>query len=158
MESRNPEMVVAYAAGRLDREAAQAFEQHMHSCAACRSTAAEQSSLWKALDLWEAPPISPYFDQLLYNRIPAEVPLPWWQTLARAFRSMPLRQAIPLTATAGLLFAAGMMLQHPNKISTTSPAVRTVRVEQVERTLDDLELLGQFNGGNQGEGAPHHAM
>ena len=44
MENRNQEMLVAYAAGELDRETAAAVERHLAACPACRSLAAEQAA------------------------------------------------------------------------------------------------------------------
>jgi anti-sigma factor RsiW len=141
IQSRNPERFVAYAAGTLDPETARALERHLAECAACRSIAADQTAVWKALDAWEAPPLSPNFDQRLYRRIDQEVRFSWWDRLARTFRPMPLRQAVPLTASAGLLLVAGLLLQHPGTIAPVAPRGEIVRANQVERTLDDLDLL-----------------
>src|ERR1700693_6023091 len=110
IESRNPEMLVAYAAGELDLETTQALELHMAGCPDCRSMAAGQTAVWKALDAWEAPLVSPDFDRRLYRRIGQGTRLSWWERLTRPFRPMPLRQLLPLTATAGLLLVAGLRL------------------------------------------------
>ena len=64
---------------------------------------------------------------------------------------MPLRQALPLTASAGLLLMAGLLLQHPTPVA---PAAPIVRANQVERTLDDLELLRHFNAADTDQ-SPH---
>jgi len=87
MESHNPEMLVAYAAGELDAATAEAFERHMAECAGCRSVAGEQTALWKALDAWEAPPVSLDFDRRLYRRIDEEAGVSWRQRFSRAFLS-----------------------------------------------------------------------
>jgi anti-sigma factor RsiW len=159
MEGRNPEILVAYAAGELDRESASNLERHMAGCLACRSLAAEQAAVWQALDAWEAPPVSPDFDRRLYRRIETEVRFSWWERLIRPFRPMPLRQAVPLAATACLLLMAGFLLRHPDMTPPATPHAETVRAEQVERTLDDLELLRQFGAENSAESGAHpHAM
>ena len=124
IESRNPEMLVAYAAGELDLETARALERHLAGCAACRSVAADQAAVWKALDAWEAPAVSPDFNRRLYRRIEQGVRLSWWERLTRTFRPMPLRQALPLTATAGLLLMAGLLLQHPTPVAPARTARR----------------------------------
>ena len=144
METGNSELLVAYAGGELNLEAEAALERHLAACTACRSLAAEQAALWKALDGWEAPPISPDFDRRLYRRIREEVRFSWWERVSRPFRPMPLRQALPLTATACLLLMASLLVKHPGNLRPVEPRSETVRVEQVERTLDDLELLHQF--------------
>lgn len=145
MESRNPETLVSYAAGELDLETAQALEQHLASCSHCRAVAAEQAALWKALDKWQAPSVSLDFDRRLYRRMEEEARRSFWQRMAHPFRPMLLRQFVPLTVSAGLLLMVGLILEHPHKVATASHRAEAVRAEQVERTLDDLELLQQFS-------------
>jgi anti-sigma factor RsiW len=159
IENRNSEMLVAYAASQLDPEAAGALERHLADCAACLSIAADQTAVWKALDAWEAPPVSPDFNRRLYRRIDQGMPISWWQRLTRPFLLMPLRQALPLTATAGLLLMAGLLLQHPVSFTrAAAPLNRVVRAEQVESTLDDLDLLRQFGAAASTESGHPDAM
>jgi anti-sigma factor RsiW len=157
-EGRKPEMLVAYAAGALDAETAHAVEEHLAGCDACRSMAADQIAVWKALEAWEAPVVSPDFDRRLYLRIDQEAHLSWWQRLTRPFRFMPLRQALPLTASAGLLLIAGLLLQFPGPRARVAPRPEVVRANQVERALDDLDLLGQFGASSSSESAHPDAM
>ena len=155
----NPELLLAYAAGRLDLTTTGALEQHLAGCAACRSVAAGQIAVWKALDAWEAPAVSPDFDRRLYRRIEQEGPLSWWDRLARPFRAMPLRQALPLTASAGLLLMAGLILHRDSgPITPVAPHREIVRAKQVERTLDDLDLLRQFGASGSAEGVHRDAV
>jgi anti-sigma factor RsiW len=158
IKSRNPEVLVGFAAGELDPETARALEQHLTGCAACRSMAAHQTAVWKALDAWEAPAVSPDFDRRLYRRIDEAARFSWWERLTRAFRRMPLRQAVPLTASAGLLLMAGLLLHHPGPIAPAAPRGEVVRANQVERTLDDLDLLRQFGPADSTESTHPHAM
>jgi len=158
IESRNSEMVVAYAAGQLDPETARALEQHLAGCAACLSMAADQTAVWKALDAWEAPSVSPDFNRRLYRRIDDGAQLTWWERLTRPFRPMPLRQALPLTATAGLLLMAGLLLQHGPLAPAAVPRGEVVRADQVEKTLDDLDFLRQFGTANSAESVHPDAM
>jgi anti-sigma factor RsiW len=158
IESHNPERLVDYAAGALDPESARALVRHFAGCAPCRSMAAGQTAVWKALDEWEAPPVSPDFNRRLYRRIDEEVRLSWWERLTRPFRPMPLRQALPLTATAGLLLVAGLLVQHPVRFAPAAQPGETVRADQVERTLDDLDLLRQFGTANAEENVHPDAM
>lgn len=147
-----------YAAGELDLETAGAVERHMAGCEACRAMVAEQAAVWKALDEWKAPAVSADFDRRLYNRIDREARVSWWDRLTLPFRPLPLRRTLPLTAVAGLLLAAGILLQHPDKIAPGRPGGETVRAEQVERNLDDLELLRQFDAANTPESGHSDAM
>src|SRR5579863_1600022 len=158
MVSQNSEMLVAYAAGELDMESVALLERHLADCPACRSVVADQAALWKALDAWEAPTVSTDFNRRLYRRIDTEARLPWWERLTRPFRPMPLRHALPLTASAALLLMAGFLLQHPAKIAPVEPRSPTVRADQVESTLEDLELLRQFGAVNSPESGHSDAM
>jgi anti-sigma factor RsiW len=158
MQDRNPDLLVDYAAGELDSETARALEQHLANCAACHSIAVDQTAVWKALDAWEAPPVSPDFDRRLYRKIDAGVRFSWWERLTRPFRPMPLRQALPLTASAGLLLMACLLSQHPSPIAPVARQGEVVRANQVETTLDDLDLLRQFGAADSPEGAHPDAL
>jgi len=153
IEKGKPELLAEFAAGELDMETASALEQHMAGCGVCRTRAAEHRAVWEVLDVWEAPPVSAEFDRRLYRRIEAEARPSWWERIVEPFRAMPLRQLVPLTATTCLLMV-GVLLERPG---LTVPATRhadTVRIDQVERTLDDMELLGEL-GDAQPAPRPH---
>jgi anti-sigma factor RsiW len=156
MEHRNSELLVAYTAGELDQEAARALERHLEACPACHALAARQAAVWKALESWEAPPVSSDFDRRFYRRVREEVR--WWERLWRPFRPMPVFQALPLAAAACMLLIASLILQRPGTVSPAPARGETVRVDQVERTLDDLELLRQFDVASHVEGAHSDTM
>jgi anti-sigma factor RsiW len=158
IEDRHPEVLVAYAAGELDRENARALERHLADCAACRPVAAGQTAVWKALEAWEAPPVSPDFDRRLYRRIDEGVRLSWWDSLTRLFRTMPLRHALPLTAAAGLLLMAGLLLYRSGPVAPVVSQREAVRANQVENALDDLDLLRQLGTAESAEGGHPDAM
>ena len=138
----NTELLLAYAANQLDAESAKTLEEHLQQCEHCRELVAAQTAVWRALDGWEAPAVSPDFDRRLYSRA-RELRLSWWERMMRPLR-LPLRQVLPLAAAACLLVLAGLIMERPAVIHPV-PSGEPVRVEQVERTLDDLELLNQFN-------------
>jgi hypothetical protein len=72
---------------------------------------------------------------------------------------MPLSQVLPLSATAGLLLMAGLIMQHPAPIVPAAARQGPiVRADQVESTLDDLDLLRQFGATNSAEGAHPDAL
>jgi len=77
MECReNTELLPRYAAGELDAESRVRFERHTEACAPCRGAAERQRTLWEALDVWEAPAVSPDFDQRLALRIERDLLAP----------------------------------------------------------------------------------
>ena len=80
--------------------------------------------------------------------------LSWWERVSRPFRPMPLRQAVPLFATACLLVIASFLFGSRTNLLRSEPGDEVVRADQVERTLDDLELLRRFGAASQAE-TPH---
>ena len=142
----NAELLLSYSARRLDAEKRLAVEAHMASCPACREFHDSQAALWAALDQWEARPISLDFDRRLYQKIEEQQQLGWWARIFGSARPMFLRPALPLAATACLLVVAGLIMNTPERTPAPAAEAPQVReVEQMERTLDDLEMLRQFN-------------
>ena len=142
----NAELLLSYSARRLNSESTAILEAHMQICPACREFRDGQKALWEALDQWEARPVSPDFDRRLYRRIEEQEQLGWWARLFGPLRPVFLRPALPLAAAACLVLVAGFIIDDPAGLvmpSTETPQVR--EVEQLERTLDDLDMLRQFN-------------
>jgi hypothetical protein len=141
----NAELLLSYSARRLNPENTAILEAHMEVCPQCREFRDSQRALWEALDQWEARPISADFNRRLYRKIEEQDQLGWWDRIFGAGRPMFLRPALPLAATACLVLVAGLMID-PGRIVTTAGETPQVReVEQVERTLEDMEMLRQFN-------------
>lgn len=136
------ELVLAYGARTLDADGRAAFERHMLSCAGCRELAAAQQAVWSALDAWTPEPISSNFDEKLYQRILLEEQSRWWQRLFRADWS--LRPAMPVAAACGVLIAAFLLRSPEPTAAPPSPLQPKLRIEQVERALDDIDMLKQF--------------
>jgi anti-sigma factor RsiW len=141
------DLLLAYTARRLDPVTSALLERHMDNCPQCAQFRAGQEVVWQALDAWDAPPVTPDFNRRLYQRIEAEAAAPWYVRLFRA----PLavwKPAIPLAA-ACLLVVAGFVFDHPvaSPIPNSSPALHVTvsEAEQVEDTLDDLQLLRQLD-------------
>ena len=139
----NAELLLSYSARRLNPESAAILEAHMELCPACREFRDGQRALWEALDQWDARPVSPDFDRRLYRKIEEQEQMSWW---ARVFGSMAWKPALPLAATACLVLVAGFISVNPGTV--TAPVAENPQareVEQVERALDDLEMLRQFD-------------
>lgn len=150
--------LLAYCAGKLGGEAASEMALHLKSCAECARVHSAQASVWQALDSWSVAPVSVDFDRRLFARIEAENAAPWWQRELRRFGAVigdfmhPVisQPAFAFSAVA-VVIAAGFVLDHPAKVYGPS-AIATVRgtgveVEKVEATLEDMEMLRQFDAG-----------
>ena len=145
--------LLAYCAGRLDAATAGELERHIESCCQCAAFRDSQFSVWSALDQWEAVPVSADFNRRLYARIEAAGANPWYRRWLDVLRPVLARPALSLTAAAAIV-VAGFVLDHPAAAPRISrvPAVKTANIpvsatdaEQVEKTLDDLEMLRQFD-------------
>jgi len=142
----NADVLLSYTAGRLDAVRAAALEAHMMSCKACREFRDSQTALWETLDRWEARPAPLDFDRRLYRKIEEQQRLGWWARIFGPARPMFLRPALPLAAAACVLLVAGFIIDTPGRApAPAAEAPQAREVEQMERTLDDLEMLRQFN-------------
>lgn len=142
------ELLLDYSAGRLDVARAAMLERHMESCADCSAFFAEQSAVWNALDAWEPMPASLDFNRRLWQRIDAAASAPWYRTLVDSLRFGGWKPLFPV-AVAILVIAGGFLLDHPNSSGIRPvPTVQGVsfsEADQLEQTLDDIQLLRQLD-------------
>lgn len=135
------ELIVAYAAGTLDADSQAAFERHLESCASCREVAAAQRAVWSALDQLTPLQVSSNFDAKVYQRISEEQQITWWQRLVLANWSW--RPAMPVAAACALLIAAFLVKNSGPVLAPEPTSQPKLQIEQVERALDDMDLLKQ---------------
>jgi len=146
------EILLDYSAGRLDAARASLLEQHMDACADCASVRMEQTAVWNALDLWEPAPVSLDFNRRLWQRIDAAASDAWYRSLAQSLRIANWKPVFPLTA-AILVIAAGFLFDHPG-YENSVPGVSVTEADQVEQTLEDIQLLRQLDWGQLDSLAP----
>lgn len=155
----NLDWLLDYCAGRLDRDRAALVERHVETCADCARFVESQATVWHALDQWEPEAVSRDFDRRLYRRIDQAQPSNW---LGRIFRPLqPLwRPVVPVTA-ACLLILASVVLHSPHAsvtLSDTQARIEKAEAEQVERTLDDMQMLQEMTPAPQQEGQSTKSM
>jgi anti-sigma factor RsiW len=143
------DVLLDYSAGRLDKARAAQLERHMETCDACAAFGVQQSALWSALDEWEPEPVSMDFNRRMWQKIDLVKAEPWYRRLADALRLGVWKPVIPL-AGAVVLVATAFVMDHRGTVpvapSVTNPAaVSITEVDQVEKTLDDVQLLKQFD-------------
>ncbi len=143
-EKGNAELLLRYCDRTLDPETQSVLERHMQCCADCSKVAEQQQALWKALDCWEPEPISADFDRRLYSRIEQESRSPWWQRIFRP-GATSWRPALSV-ATACVTILAVVLIRTPQAAEQNvhSHRVETIDAEQVDRALEDMEMLRQF--------------
>jgi hypothetical protein len=140
------EVLLAFTAGKVDRLRSATLEEHIKICPACGEFVRGQDSVWKALDAWEPAAVSPDFDRRLYARIEKQVSL--WDWIVRPFRPLLVRQGLPVAAAAAVVMMAGYLLDRPagiNSIAAPQSAVMEVAPDQAEPTLQDMEMMREFN-------------
>jgi hypothetical protein len=159
----NTDWLLDFAAGRLRGERAAQLARHVETCGDCARFVGAQQVVWNALDQWEPEPVSMDFDRRLYRSIEQSKPasgLPGG--LRRLFGPLqPLwRPVVPLAA-ACLLIVAGVMLHTPQAvIAPAEPTARMEKIEpeQVESTLDDMEMLRELEVAPDREGNPSKSL
>ena len=150
----NLEWLLDYGTPRMAAGQAAALERHLTNCAACREMVAGRRTVDSALDLWEAPGVSPAFNRQLYQRIQQETP--WRERLWEPFRWMVAWRGIPAAAAGCLIVAALIVTPRiiPDRSASVPEQPPVIRVdsqqpEQVVRDLDDMEMLHNFDSAVQ---------
>jgi hypothetical protein len=142
----NAGLLLAYCSRKLDPAAAAILEDHVRICPACREFADGQRAVWRALDSWEAQPVSADFDRRLYQHI--EQDISWWDRLLRPVRPLLVHRGLPITVAAAVLIVAGVLLERPAgiaPISSRTAQTETVAPEQAERALIEMEMIREFS-------------
>jgi anti-sigma factor RsiW len=144
--NKNAEILMDYCAKTLDPAQALEFEKHLEECADCRGVVEAQREVWEILDRWKPAPVSANFDARLHARIAREETAPqwrrwWWRVMHPAEPFSVWKPAVSLAAICAVL-AVGLYVRVPGP-SATDKQLTTERVdiEQVEKTLEDLDIL-----------------
>ena len=139
------ELIMAYTAGNLEPEKQIELERHISVCESCREMADRQRAVWDALEMWRPEQISADFNERLYRRISEEEAVTIWQRLSRVDWSV-FRPAIPVAAACAAIMVAflvsGPWISHPPQAPLQQ---QKVSIEQVERALDDMDMLKQLS-------------
>jgi anti-sigma factor RsiW len=144
---QNTEAILAYTAGTLEPAAQIDLERHLLTCERCRTIAAQQKELWHALEVWKPEPVSVDFDEKLRVRITEDAQTTWWQRLVRYQWSWTLRPAIPVAAASAAILVGFLIrpsLTPADKVDASYRGGVKVSIEQVERALDDMDMLKQM--------------
>lgn len=147
------ERLLDYVSGSLDAHEAALFEKHLETCSECSGFVAGQKAVWTSLDLFEPAPVSDDFNRRLNARIEQTS---WWDRLVARIASpfgAPafVRRGVPVAATAALIAAGVVVWQRPAhspapaRPAALSADADSLQPDRVQRALDDMEMLRQFN-------------
>jgi hypothetical protein len=158
----NAGVLLAWLEKRLPAETALALERHAAVCEGCRKMMEGQRAVWRALEDWDAEPVAADFDRKLYRAIEEEDERSWMQRLLdpifRPAVPFAIRPAVPLAATT-LALGALLLFQAPGNIDPGKRAgIEAPDAEQVEHTLDDLEMLRMLEGQLSSGGAAKSSL
>jgi anti-sigma factor RsiW len=146
-------LLLGYSSASLDAATSHAYERHLTSCEQCRTLVELQKQLDESLSDWEAPAVSPDFDQKLFARIHAEqsAPLPWWQNLSVfGFGWKPL---VPVGVALLALVVFFTWNPEPAPVAQ-GETVRAEELAEVEKALDDFEALQALHQPEAAESLP----
>ena len=141
-------VLMEYALDKLPLAQRTLVAEHVHSCSDCSTVVAAHKSLNSSFDLWEPDAISRDFDRKLFTRIMEEESRSWKRFLPQfavpAWRST----FMPAAALCAAMFAAALLhtpAVAPVPVKDTAHHLELSEVEQVESTLEDLEMLRQLS-------------
>jgi len=163
-DNEHVDLLMAFSPGKLDAQKNIELQRHLEGCPECAETSEAQLVVWKALDAWKAPDVSAGFNRALYAKIAALGATPWYDRWSASLKVIFAQPALPL-AFAGFLVALGFVLDHPSAAVTPAAAVHQSAIkvsakeaDQVEKTLDDLEMLRQFDLNSEEKQAASKSM
>jgi anti-sigma factor RsiW len=133
-----------------------AAREHMAACPACAAEFAELTATFALLDTWEAPEVSPYFDQklaVLLREEQAAPPPGWFERVRSRLLFNTGRQFRPalVGAMALLLIVGGggvgiTTFSHQRPVARLSPTVNDLQIiDKNEQALEQVDQLLQDN-------------
>lgn len=138
-------ILLKYVGGRLDENAAAAVSRHLQTCHACTETVREYSAVFDALSAWHPPCISTNCNRTLPPGTEPANSEPWYKRMSGSLHPDFVRVGLPMAAGV-VLIAAGLIFDHWfDSASAPVPRLSVTEAEQAESTLDDIQLLRQFD-------------
>jgi anti-sigma factor RsiW len=136
---------IPYLDGKLTGEEAARMDAHLAECPECALRREGLSAVSQALDVWQAPEPSPWFDAKLRARIAAEEKprrASWAARLSPAFSMM----------MAAMLVLGALMVWHTDRheVTVSRELVSDMRImndaalEDLLHAMDEMELLYDF--------------
>lgn len=133
-------LLLDYCARKLDTDRQRMLERHMQICPECAQFRDGQMAVWSALDNWESSPVARHFDEDLAGRIAMAESDPLWMRAGAWFADVSWAPAVPALAAAALW----VFLLRPVPPPPSATAPEGLEAEQVERVLEDLDMLRQL--------------
>jgi anti-sigma factor RsiW len=159
------DVLLDYVSGQLDAAKVAMFDRHAEECAQCAALRTAQVAIWRSMDEWKPAPVSEGFNRELWRRIDAEEQAASWTTnWARRLMQVSLWKRVAPLAVAGAVAALVFAIHsgnEPGKTVTKTPASVVLTVsdaDQIEQTLDDIQLLHEVDAEAAAAKAPSRVM
>lgn len=139
-------VAIEYLDGVLNTSQRSDVERHLAVCTDCHARLEGFRSVSVALESWEAPEVSPWFNGRLWRRIAESEAARWnWRTvLGAAFRPAYVAALSVVLVVGSIAVWQEPQVQKTNQQVASQPAQPT-RVDDVWRVARDYELLSNFD-------------
>ncbi|HEX4065715.1 MAG TPA: hypothetical protein VHZ09_06790 [Acidobacteriaceae bacterium] len=144
---------------------------HVDSCAECAKEMRELEATMMALDAWDTPEVSPYFDGKMAVRLREEreaAPAGWLERMrARVMfgNHMNLRPVAATALALALLLGGGMYMgfsgqpQHPVPAAAVAPVIQDLQsLDENQQVFSVLNTMDQQDTGNSGKGSSGNSL
>jgi hypothetical protein len=152
------DVLLDYTAGCLDPAKMALFERHADQCAHCAALRTAQAAVWRSMDEWKPVTVSVGFNRELWRRIDAEARTSSWtsRSLAGLMQFSLWKRVAPL-AVAMVLVVTAFVMDFSNRPQPGMPVAATAAsivvtvsdADQIERALDDIQLLDEVNAASE---------
>ena len=140
-------VAIEYLDGVLSASRRVDVERHLAVCSDCHARLEGFRSVSVALEAWEAPEVSPWFNARLWRRIAESEAFRWnWRTILGAVLRPSYVAALGVMLVVGSLavWQEPQILKAPAQVAS-QPAQAPTRVDDVWRVAKDYELLSNFD-------------
>lgn len=140
-------VAIEYLDGVLNASARADVERHLAACSECHARLEGFRSVSVALNAWEAPEVSPWFNARLWRRIAETEAARWnWRTILGASLRPAYLAALGIVLVVGSIavWQQPQVRQAPPQ-AAVQPAPTPTPVDDVWRVARDYELLNNFD-------------
>jgi hypothetical protein len=144
---------------------------HVDGCADCAKELRELEATMMALDVWEAPEVSPYFDGKMAVRLREEreaAPAGWLERMRARLLFGNHVNLRPVAATAlavALLVGGGLYAgfsgqpQHPVPAASVAPVIQDLQsLDENQQVFQQLNSMDQSDAGSSGSGSSGNSL
>jgi len=145
------DILLDYTTGHLDPARKALFEFHAEAFTHCSALRAAQTAVWRSLDEWKPEPVSSGFNREFWRRVDADAKKSSWHELVGALqfnfwkRVAPVALGVALVVTAFVFDHSGSQPGKAGTPSTAAIVVTASEADQLERELDDIQLLREVD-------------